>query len=288
MSEIKKFQVFKSVGEVFSGVTRHYFELLWVARFAAAVYAAMWALLIIMFSSVMGYGTAVGSEAETLKTMAPVSTLILFVLVILLIVSALAAAVQWHRFVLLGERDGPLLGQFKFGYFWTSLKMSFMAIPIMLAAIFVFGIPAYLVSMSGALGSSATYAIFGAVTLAYIPVLIWIVRASLALPDVALGGLGSVFTAWEKTKGNSLRLLGYTLIIQVIVSAASNLAQMLIAAILKPVFASVITPLAGQEQLAAGLICLPLALYTVMVGVTMLSVAYREIIGLPQVPEGQL
>ena len=274
-----KFQVFKSVGEVFSGVTRHYFELIWVARISAAIYMAASAIVTVSLGVAIGSNALGRNEVESLKSMTPTVSLLVFVMVIALVVAALAAAVQWHRFVLLVERDGPAFGQFKFGYFWTSIKISLVMIPVMFVAILLIALPFYFLAAATGAAGSVYYATFAAVLIAYVPVLIWAVRASLALPDVALGGLGSVFNAWEKTKGNGLRLLGYTVVVQGIVIIGVNL--MLVAAILKPVFASVITPLAGTEEIAASLICLPLQLYAVMVSVTMLSVAYREIIGLP-------
>ncbi|MGV8996890.1 MAG: hypothetical protein ACOH12_08095 [Parvibaculaceae bacterium] len=282
-----KFQVFKSVGEVFSGVTRHYFDLIWTARFAVAVFLAATAVLIFRVGVVTPDGVVGGNgfNGAMLAYAMARSSLLVFVAFIALVAATLTAAVQWHRFVLLGERSGPVFGQFKVEYFWTAVKLGVVGFVVIVSTIIVLSIPFAFGLLGGSFRALNPFGVLVFIGCIYIFLLVWTVRASLALPDVALGGTGSVFNAWEKTEDSSFRLLGYSLLIQIAVLLGTNVIPLLVFLLVKMLSASLITSLEGMERIVTSFLCLPLQLYALMIAVTMLSVAYREIIGLPVAPD---
>src|SRR3546814_2432595 len=57
---------------------------------------------------------------------------------------------------------------------------------------------------------------------AYIGLFIVMTSLSLALPDVALGGRGKLGEAWNRTSGNSWKLLGYRVLVQAIVGRSEK------------------------------------------------------------------
>ena len=286
---MRKLPVFRSVSEVFSGVTRHYFELIGVAAFPLL---AMLVVTVVGGAVLWQSGLAdwymemlrqpVGSTAQTAPPVSGGSGLLIVLLAIVVMLLFAACAVRWHRFVLLGERPGaggaPLVtwrgedGR----YVITILKLSLVMIFAMIRVVAGSVIADYLTnggggSGPGALGGLLFIGVFFLLMLLF-------VRISIALPDAALGGRGSVRVTFERTEGNSWRLLGYNILVQLALMVVSLIYGLLATLILGSVFADSTN---GAAMLTSALLNIPIYLYSSMIGVTMLSVAYREIVGLP-------
>src|SRR3546814_2307166 len=105
---------------------------------------------------------------------------------------------------------------------------------------------------------------------AYIGLFIVMTRLSLALPDVALGGRGKLGEAWNRTSGNSWNMLGYWVLVQAIVGIGASLIDMAITALIGSQFDTFTT------NMVVAIITLPVSVYVLMIGVTMLSVARSE------------
>ncbi len=271
----KKLSVIQSAREVFSGVTRHYFDLLRSAPLASLAY--------LLGAAVIGYITdtpsdlprkdANGAMVEALVQQWPLA----MAAGLLAAAGFVAAAVRWHRFVLLGERGGPLWGRFEARYLWTGLKLVLCGILLAVAG----GLLLFLVSFSGEAAGGLASGRVGKILFACIIVAIyfgftvWLIRVSIAFPDAALGEGGSIGAAFRRTAGNGWHLLGYSLIIQIPLSIGVGLVQMALVGALAAL-------LGASAKLVVTVLMLPISLYVAMIGITMLSVAYRELVGLPQ------
>ncbi|WP_421861969.1 hypothetical protein [Parvibaculum sp.] len=286
---MRKLPVFRSVSEVFSGVTRHYFELIGVA---ALPLLAMLTVMVIggalLWQSDLAHWymemlrQPAGSTAQTVPPVSGASGLLIVILVIAVMLLFAACAVRWHRFVLLGERPGasgaPLaIWRGEDGrYVITILKLSLVMIFAMIPVVAGSAIAGYLAkggegSGPGALGAVLFLGVFFLLMLLF-------VRISIALPDAALGGRGSVRATFDRTEGNSWRLLGYNVLVQLALMVVSLIYSLIAGLVLMSVFADSTN---GAAMLTSALLNIPIYLYSSMIGVTMLSVAYREIVGLP-------
>ncbi|MDO8289468.1 MAG: hypothetical protein Q7T44_09650 [Parvibaculum sp.] len=286
---MKKFPVFKSVGEVFSGVTRHFLDLIWIARVPLCVYVA--AYIAILLNNTGGPAGMRSMSVGVLKVGMPASWLsswsnigVFFLALIVLFVSIVAAAVHWHRFILLGERDGSLFGEFKIAYLLTSVKLVVFASLMLSGGLVMTYFPFSSILQLGL----SIYGIVIAVCLVfgiYLAVLLWLVRASLALPQAALSSSRSIVSVWDKSEGNSWRLLGATLLIQLFAGLLYWVFNWIFAHIGRLALPSkVLQPQSEYVSTVSfiwDLVSVPLDIYVMMLGVTILSVAYREIIGLP-------
>ena len=289
---MRKLPVFRSVGEVFSGVTRHFFELIRAAALPLLLMMALAAAgIFITMQSALGEWYMEMFRAATDPQQVPTPppfTFVTFVgiLVFFLLYLGLfaAVAVRWHRFVLFGEKPGAgtpsLGGGLDFGYFRVILKLFFAMI---FAAIPVWGATA-VVAGFGVLAPGAATLVGGiAIFVLFFLLLMLIARISLALPDSAVGGEGSLGTMFDRSKGNSWRLIGYHALI--------TLGLFLISLIYSLVLGLLPIEPTGDDILmflsASVLLNIPLQLFTSMIGVTSLSVAYREIVGLPGGHEGE-
>ncbi len=164
-------------------------------------------------------------------------------------------------------------------YIWTYIKVFLIFAGLMT----IFGI------VMGALtflkGRDQTSSL-GPLTAIAVPVFLffyfWVMalymRMALSLPDAAVGMGGRVRTIFKATKGNGARLLGYLIVFGLALTLAFVLTLLVMG-----VAASVIAPFVGmQVALVLGLIVYAaLYMYFLMSSITMLSVAYREIVGLP-------
>jgi len=284
MSEVTKFPVFKSVGEVFSGVTRHYFDLIKAAPIAIVIFAAANVFMTYLSDSPWALEMSLKKRAETAAEIIPflpfmASTIFAFVFYY---VAVVMAAVRWHRFVLIGDRNAPVWSRYDGRYMWTNIKMMLAMIGMILVSSIFFsaaqriyndqtGLPLALKVIGGA-----------GLALIFLMLLMWVVRVSLAFPDAALGGSGKIGNALWRTTGYSWRLLGYFMLILLPLAFAAMIAGKAMEKIIVPAIAPRVTDVAGYEAVAAEALLLPLSIYVLMAQVTMLSVAYREIIGLPQ------
>ncbi|MBA4210517.1 MAG: hypothetical protein C0454_13400 [Parvibaculum sp.] len=289
---MRKLPVFRSAGEVFSGVTRHFFELV---RVAAAPLLLMVALAVagifIFMQSALGewYMQILRMIAEPEQVPGPPPfTFVTFVgiLIYFLIYLGLfaAAAVRWHRFVLFGEKPGAgtpsLGGGLDLGYFMVILKLFFAVI---FAAIPVWGAMAVVAGFGVRAPGAVT--LFGgiAIFVLFILLVMLIARISLALPDSAVGGGGSLGAMFDRSKGNGWRLIGYHLLIALGLTLVSFIYSMVLGLLpLEPTQGNIPVFL-----IVLVLLNIPLQLFTSMIGVTSLSVAYREIVGLPGGHEGE-
>jgi len=111
----------------------------------------------------------------------------------------------------------------------------------------------------------------------YALMLAFVIRLMLALPGAAVGAGKGVIETLRASGGNMWRIAGYTLLIYVPFTIGVVLIQYIVAAALDAADG------AGGVLGAvfAAIVALAVYLYFVITQITMLSVAYREIVGLP-------
>ncbi len=286
---MRKLRVFRSVGEVFSGVTRHYFQLL-VAAWPALVFVAIGVGLYVWFFYRAGIGDVFAKMGDGSPTTEIMQAYMLassslepgyYAAMLLIFIATAVAAVRWHRFVLLGDGSASLLRTEDGRYIWTFIKVMFAYFLFLAALMLVFmGIAAVFAAVAsvGTEGSGSLAATFMIVAaplgfLAYLLILALLIRLMLALPDAAIGQPGRVVALFKATHGNTWRILGYMLLIGLIWIPLFVLAAFIIGAV------AMLMGTAGG--ILAGVLYLAVYLYFLMTQITMLSVAYREIIGLP-------
>ncbi len=275
MSDVRKFLVFKSAREVYSGVTRHYLDLFSSAPLAIAAYVAG----VLIFSYVSGNATRTGmSQEEPGSAMMQAwghHVWLVPIIIILVTVGVLASAVRWHRFVLLGERHRAGWGSYENGYLWSSLKIGFSIFGVILVGALLVVFTSAISKSYGELASGVKTVSFILLIVAYFWLFIFVTRLSLALPDVALGGKGALGQAWDRSRDNGWRLLGYWILVQAAVGIGAKIIDVIVFALISQVLD------AFTANIVATVVTLPVSIYVLMIGVTMLSVAYREIVGLP-------
>ncbi|MCE9651058.1 MAG: hypothetical protein K8R18_15675 [Parvibaculum sp.] len=289
---MNRLPVFRSVGEVFSGVTRHYFQLLFVSWPAVLVTVAAGGLIGSMYRSA-GYVAAMTANngkpdleamlAAQARLYSGTGGLLLLAAFLVLVLASSVAAVRWHRLVLLGEGAGSaspvrFLRAEDGRYIWTYIKVFLL----LAGLVMVFGIVLASLSVLKTRGNVSSQ---GPLMLIVVPVALffyfWVLtvymRASLALPDAAVGMGGRVGAVFKASSGNGVRLVGYVLLIALALMVVTGVAMFGLG-----VVAAVLAKFDARISLAIGLIAyVGLYMYFLMIGITMLSVAYREIVGLP-------
>ena len=296
-----KLPVFRSVGEVYSGVFRHFIDLIRVAWLPLLVWAVVsivggWWFLQHMVQNAAFFDDAASQQSRTeafMEVMPALYGMAFFKYLVLTIV-----AVGFHRFVLLGERHHGVGGTgFEFGrrewlYLWSTLKIALLFVAI-LALIGSLGTTIFMggkaiASYSAIDLSNLPPALVFVLMLGYmvltICALLVVGRLSLVLPHVAIGQPSNLRFIWDHTRGNSWRMIGYMLLISLLASLGV-LALLLVNWLLGIPMEQ--TPEALRELLEhptsywiASIVDLPIQIAWVMLTITMLSVAYREIIGL--------
>lgn len=292
---MRKLPVIRSVSEVFSGVTRHYFQLV----------GAAWPALVFVAVGLGLYGWAyyesgafeVFAMIQQGQSMDEIAAAIeaadrgaigpaYFAGFLIMFLASAVAAVRWHRFVLMGEGNGVLVRAEDGRYIWTFIKVMllyFVAI-VALALVFV-GIAGIAGASSDAGNSGLTsilMLIFGiGIVAAYLLVLGILLRLMLALPDAAIGQPGKVIGVFSASQGNTWRMVGYGLLIGLIYTVIL-FGLVLIMGLLGAVLGG-----GAIAVLLLGAVGLAAYFYFLMLQITMLSVAYREIVGLPGGHEGE-
>ena len=285
---MNKLPVIASVSEVLSGVIRHYFQLIYVA----------WPAILLLLISVGGVvwiylsagvldAAMTGQNPDEIKAamerleQGEGSPAFIFAALVASLASAVAA-VRWHRFVLLGEGANGRFEHVRFlraedgSYIWTTIKLFLVYLLFILAL----GILVMLVAMlAGAMGGDGASETGGAGVLvvvgalvAYVAALMIVFRLMIALPDAALGRGGRVIEIFRQTHGNSWRLLGAFIVLFLVGMIAFAVSGIILA---------LLASIGAVGMLVGGIVYAGAYLFFLMVQITMLSVAYREIIGLP-------
>lgn len=303
---MRKLPVIRSIQEVYSGVFSHFFQLLRMAWLPLAI----WLGLSLVGSFWFGGGSYTPEELAALmageidpaviervqtETNAMVPYLLALTIIQYMILSV--AAVGFHRFVLLGEAErgwigsGLTFGRSEFLYIWSIVKIGIIyALVLVGVSLLVGGVTGIIgghLERIGTASESIVILAISAVLLFLIVILPVIARLSLVLPHVAVGNLSRIGDVWEATTGNGLRLVAYFLSVVLTVSGGSFI---LIAAISAILGFEVIPSVEGIIQRAndprwifmSFVISVPFTLVWTMLTITMLSVAYREIVGLPE------
>lgn len=286
---MRKLPVFKSVGEVFSGVTRHYFQLVaasWPALvfMVAAIGVCVWSLGQAGISAtfeMMREGRPVGETFAAYEAATSALGPLYYVGSLIFSLASAVAAVRWHRFALLGSGRADLLRTEDGRYIWTFVKIVlvfFLFIVVLMIAFAVAG--ALFVAVTG-LGDGGGQAENGAplavamitaivVAAVYLICFAVMMRLMLALPDAAIGQAGRVLLVFKATRGNTWRMLGYFLLVWI--PAFLGMAIVIGVFVAMPgMFGALLAATMGTAAY----------IYFLMTQVTMLSVAYREIVGLP-------
>ena len=283
---MNKLPVISSVSEVLSGVIRHYFQLIHVAWPAILLLVLAFGGITWVYLSSGVLDLAFGEQdpekvrAVTERLGSPGSIAAFVAGGLVAIVASAVAAVRWHRFVLLGEGADGRLSQIRLlrgedgSYIWTSIRVILAYTLVVLAFAALFMLAGMLLRMlageAGAVhGIGSAIVALGGIALYFVALTVMF-RLMIALPDAALGRGGRLFEMFDKTKGNSWRLFGAFLLLLLIAGTAT-------------VIGSIIVGLLGALGIAGaligGVLYIGIYLFSLMVQITMLSVAYREIIG---------
>lgn len=282
MSDVRRLPVFKSVTEVYLGVTRHYFEMLYSAPVAIACFAVGILLGSYARGSVMNpKDSLLVPRLGTYFDAWSQHTLLMLAAMLLTTIGGFAFAVRWHRFVLLGERHRAGWGAYETGYLWSSARIFFATIAIIVVYYFLLSFVPLFQLFDAVVPESVilpvrlmilTWVLKGGMFCCLLPVLS---RVSLALPDVALGGVGSIRQAWSRAKGNGWRLFACWILIGVSTRTVAILIWRGSALVVGKRFD------APVGKLVLAVINLPVSIYLAMIGITMISISYREIVGYP-------
>jgi len=268
--------ILSSVKEVFTGVSRHFFQLISAAWIWLLIGYSAWLWLGHVLAQV-GLTTMTPAEIGQTQMDASVSFQIILCFAIYLIATA-GAAVKWHRFVLVSDEAAAMnqnITHDAFRYVWVTLKVGFVYV---LLLIILTGAIALGRSFGDVAGSMLGLFALAAFFVTGVPVLL---RLSLAMPDVALGGSGSLRDIFARTAGMGMHILAYAVLILLGIILVAFVASV----ILGLLFAATIGVEAARDptpsvRLLMDIVKLPVSVFGMMIGVTMLSVAYRELIGL--------
>lgn len=303
---MRKLPVFRSFGEVYAGVFTHFFELARAAWLPLALWVAVgllagWWMNHAMFA-VLSDPTMTPEEMSKAQTAAFMKIMPQFYgLIFLQFLLLPIAAVDFHRFVLLGERrrgvagSGFDLGRKEWLYIWSSIKLFLLFVLLMLpvfGVLMVVGAGASIFAgqglenlNSGNLSPAAILAMVVAYGVALCALSMVSCRLALVLPHVALGNPSELRFIWDQTRGNSWRLVGYFLLMVLSILLVMIAVQVLLGLIVGMPLAD---PKASRDlihgswkTLAMAAIWIPVQMLWMMLSITMLSVAYREIVGLP-------
>jgi hypothetical protein len=293
---MRKLPVFRSVREVLSGVTRHYFQLL------AAAWPAIFILIAASGVTVWNYYSSGYFEAAmTVQDQSDIAQLEAlqreiysgangFLILLMTLISAVAsavAAVRWHRLVLLGEGTSGSRRNIKFvrvedgAYIGAVIKIALVAIVALLLIGALVAVPVMLLGAENIQGILSLVIAVLAVA-AYFWLISLFMRLMLALPDASVGQGGRLRAVFKASAGNGWRMLGLALLLGVVTIIGLMVVLFLLGLAIGLLHraddgVSIVAIIGGVVVYIAAY------LYFLMTQVTMLSVAYREIIGSPPV-----
>ncbi len=296
---MNKLPVFATFREVYAGVTRHYIQLLGAAWPAVALMVAM-SFAVYGYQEWSGYNDAARAflknpnpeDFKNLQRMtgAIPARILTWGSSIVTFAAGAVAAVRWHRFVLLGEKGfsgQPSLRRVRRedgAYVWAMIKLGLVVAlwTIFGVVLFAFygsqtGLSEHLKN-SGLLSTVFSLAVFaglcGGVAL--------ILRGALVLPHAALGEGSRLGDVFGRSSGNGLRLLGLAVLLYLPFMLLIVVALLASGGSLFRLATGLTVDGLGVTWLLTSLIGTAIYFYVVMLQVTMLSVSYREIIGLPE------
>ncbi|MEQ8268043.1 MAG: hypothetical protein RH982_12665 [Parvibaculum sp.] len=290
----------RTISEVFAGATGNYVAFLSIVRIQ--VFFVVLGLALIVWS---GYRAGIGDVPNMLRLGLPgepgryvlgmlisrMSSFEFYAGVALAFVSSAIVAIRLHRFILLADTKPPPLAAYR-RYAWTLTKV---ALVYGLFGFFVYYVltllmlPAQVDYVMEHRGSLLVVWIFNLVFGLVRTVLASAVsmRLSLALPDAATEGRGRVISTFVASHGNTWRLV----LCDLAVRCARLLLLWGLALGCGAVSGSFLEEFGKLEGATAFVVLLvlgaPLYFYLLMLEVGLLSVAYREIVGLPGSREGQ-
>lgn len=303
---MRKLPVFASFKEVYAGVFSHFIELVRVAWLPLTIWVGL---------SLLGNWWVLANspmyDPDTLRAMsegklseekfaelyaAQKGMMVgLYSLMFVEYFFLSIAAVGFHRFVLLGEgvrgQGGLVIGRAELLYVWSLIKIGLLFFLLnFLTLLAGLGIVAVIWGRDIFSGPTSDGSVIAIVLFIYLCSIVLVLplfaRSALVLPHVALGNRSEIREIWRRTKGNGLRLAGYFISVVFTATIATFL-------VLLPVYSLFgIGFFSGPEQLiqlrenmpwmlVQYAIGIPFGLIWTMLSITMLSVAYREIIGLP-------
>jgi len=272
----RRLPILSSVKEVFSGVSSHFFQLVAAAWIWLLIGYGAWLWLSHVLAQT-GIQNMMPAEIGQVKMDAAVSFQIAMCFVVYIIATA-GAAVKWHRCVLVSDEAAVMnrnIAHDAFRYVWVTIKVGFVYVLLLIILTGAITLAGSLGDVAGRMLSLFALAAF---FVTGIPALL---RLSMAMPDVALGGAGSLRDMFARTAGMGMQILAYAVLILLGIILVAVIAS----TVLGIVFAATVGLEAARDpspsvRLLMDIAKLPVSVFGMMIGVTMLSVAYRELIGL--------
>jgi len=204
---------------------------------------------------------------------------------VIVVLASIFFAVRWHRYILLGETASPPFSSHRH-YVWVLVKVALVYALFSYALMYVGFIWPTHAMVDFATQHSISLAFVGMAGVA-LRVLRGVVSSAvsmrlwLVLPDAALTGRRKVFATFMASQGNTWRLVICYFAIH-ICRVASFIALCFLCGVVPAASLESYGKLEGAIAFSALFVFgLPLYLYLLMLEVGLVSVAYREIIGLP-------
>lgn len=298
--EKRKLPVLLTIREVFVGTTQSYLAFLSASRFLVAVFAVGIALIVWA-----GYRAGIADVRGMVSLGIPgepgrhayevfvsrMSSREFYAGVVIVALASIFFVVRWHRYILLGEAASPP-GSAHRHYVWVLTKVGlvyalFMAVLYYVTIVLPMRpVVDFVMENPGVLKVAWIYGLgmgfLRNVVSSAIAMRLWLV-----LPEAALEARANVFRTFMASHGNTWRLVlcdfGIRLFRMVLVFGLALLCGVASGFVFDPpgklegAFAFVVLFVFG----------LPAYLYFLMLEVALLSVAYREIVGLPGGHEGE-
>ncbi|MAB12671.1 hypothetical protein [Parvibaculum sp.] len=296
---MNKLPVFAAFREVYAGVTRHYIQLLGAAWPAVALMVAM-SFAVYGYQEWSGYNDAARAflknpNPEDFKNLQRMTGAIPARILswgssIVTFVAGAVAAVRWHRFVLLGEKGfsgQPSLRRVRRedgAYVWAMIKLGLVVALWTIFGVILFAFYGSQTGLSEHLKNSGLLStLFSLAVLAGLcGGVALILRGALVLPHAALGEGSRLGDVFGRSSGNGLRLLGLVVLLYLPFMLLIVVALIASGGSLFRLATGLTVDGLGVTWILTSLVGTAIYFYAVMLQVTMLSVSYREIVGLPE------